>query len=209
MNLSDIKAQIFKDTVTNATSYPAADMIIDINNAANRVHAKIRKYLDDFRPTTWTTADLATGTATPSFDPEFHELIPLYVDVTRANGRALPGLPGWLERIHDLEDDLGKWYAARNYSGFTVTIASPGIITSPSHGLYTGDRVTFITSGALPTGLAADTFYYVVGPVTDDTFAVSATKNGTAINTSVSQTGTHYFASDRPKRMTPAFQDNR
>lgn len=41
MTISDIISDIYKKTKTNSTSYPAADMLIDINSAANRVHSKI------------------------------------------------------------------------------------------------------------------------------------------------------------------------
>lgn len=208
MNLLDIKNQIFKDTQTTATSYPAADMIIDINNANNRVHGKIRKYLDNFRPTAWTTSDLSTGTATPIFDAEFHELIPLYCDVARANGRELPGLNGWLERIRDLERALIEWYGVRNYQAFTVTIASPGVVTKDNHGLLTNDRMTLITTGTLPTGLVVDTFYYVIY-INRYTFQLALTRDGAAIVTSGTQSGVHYYATDTGKRIQPAYQNNK
>ncbi len=73
----------------------------------------------------------------------------------------------------------------------TITIASPGVVTKTAHGYVNGDPIKFTTSGTLPTGLTAGTKYYVVNKATD-TFQVSATLAGSAINTSVSQTGTHY-----------------
>jgi hypothetical protein len=42
----------------------------------------------------------------------------------------------------------------------------------------------------LPTGLTVNTKYFIVN-ATANTFQVSATIGGTAINTSVSQSGTH------------------
>ncbi|HYD58976.1 MAG TPA: hypothetical protein VEC35_01380 [Noviherbaspirillum sp.] len=72
----------------------------------------------------------------------------------------------------------------------TISIASPGVVTWAAHGLSSGTPVSFATSGALPTGLAAATTYYVVNPTTD-TFQVAATAGGAAINTSGSQSGTH------------------
>jgi len=74
----------------------------------------------------------------------------------------------------------------------TVTIASPGVFTSNNHGLNVGDIVIFNTTGALPTGLAVNTVYYVTSTsLTTNTFTVSATLGGAAINTSGSQSGTH------------------
>lgn|SRR5512136_62918 len=72
----------------------------------------------------------------------------------------------------------------------TISIASPGVVTKTAHGLVVDERVYFTnTTGELPTGLSKNTMYYVVS-VTTDTFTVSATKGGTAINTSGTQSGT-------------------
>jgi hypothetical protein len=53
-----------------------------------------------------------------------------------------------------------------------------------------GDPVRLQTTGALPTGLTANTTYYVVNSATN-TFQLSATRGGAAINTSGTQSGTH------------------
>jgi microcystin-dependent protein len=75
---------------------------------------------------------------------------------------------------------------------FTVTLASPGVFTLNSHGLVAGDQVYFTTTGALPTGLSANTLYYVISAgLTTNAFEVSATRGGAAVNTSGSQSGTH------------------
>lgn len=77
---------------------------------------------------------------------------------------------------------------------FTVTIASPGVFTSASHGLVAGDTVILNTDGALPTGLTVDTQYYVISAgLGTDTFRLSTTSGGSAIDTSGSQSGTHSF----------------
>lgn len=72
----------------------------------------------------------------------------------------------------------------------TITIASPGVITWTGHTLSNGDEVVLTTSGALPTGLVAGATYYVVNQASN-TFQLSATSGGAAINTSGSQSGTH------------------
>lgn len=77
---------------------------------------------------------------------------------------------------------------------FTVTIASPGLATLVAHGRSTGDAVYINTTGALPTGLTADTTYYVIY-VGVDTFRLATSLSnalaGIAITTSGSQSGTH------------------
>ena len=87
------------------------------------------------------------------------------------------------------------------FSTATITIASPGVITVNNHGLNVGDPVSFTTTGTLPTGLVANTIYYVTATsLTTNTFTLSATLGGVPINTSGSQGGTHtlfsgsYFA---------------
>jgi hypothetical protein len=72
----------------------------------------------------------------------------------------------------------------------TISIATPGVVTSATHGLTNGSLVYFTTTGALPTGLLPDVDYFVINSATN-TFQLSLTLNGTAINTSGTQSGTH------------------
>lgn len=76
----------------------------------------------------------------------------------------------------------------------TISIASPGVVTKTSHGLLGYERVHLTTTGALPTGLSANTDYWVIY-VDVNTFRLATSLDnalaGTAINTSGSQSGTH------------------
>src|ERR1700748_166315 len=72
----------------------------------------------------------------------------------------------------------------------TVTIASPGVFTDTAHGFSANQAIKFQTTGALPTGITADTYYYVLSPTTN-TYTVSATPGGAAIATTGSQSGVH------------------
>jgi hypothetical protein len=77
---------------------------------------------------------------------------------------------------------------------FTVTIATPGVITQNGHGLQVGDPVVPTTSGALPTGYTAGTEYYVTNRATNTYQLATTIANalaGTGIATSGSQSGTH------------------
>ena len=81
----------------------------------------------------------------------------------------------------------------------TISIASPAVITLTSHGMTAGDEVKFTTTGALPTGLTVGTTYYVISTgLTTNTFEVSLSLNGTAINTSGTQSGTHTLTQITP-----------
>lgn len=77
-------------------------------------------------------------------------------------------------------------------STVTITNASPAVITWASHGRSPGDMVQFTTSGALPTGLTVGAKYFVMyDGMTLNTFRVSATRGGAAVNTSSAGSGTH------------------
>jgi hypothetical protein len=78
----------------------------------------------------------------------------------------------------------------------TITIAAPGVITWPNHGLVAGDAIKLTTTGALPTGLTSNTTVYVAADanLTANTFDVSDTQahaiaGSNQITTSGSQSG--------------------
>lgn len=73
---------------------------------------------------------------------------------------------------------------------FTVTIATPGVVTATAHGFVDNQAVYISTSGALPTELVAGTKYFVRNSAAN-TFELSATSGGASIATSGTQSGTH------------------
>jgi len=73
----------------------------------------------------------------------------------------------------------------------TISIASPGVITWTGHNLPADTPIKFATNGTLPTGLVAGTTYYLKTVLGANTFTVSATVGGAAINTTGTQTSTH------------------
>jgi hypothetical protein len=74
-------------------------------------------------------------------------------------------------------------------SSFTVTIASPAVVTSTLT-VYTGMPIRLKTTGLLPTGLSPGVTYYVTG-IIGSTFKLSATFGGAQINTTGTQSGTN------------------
>ncbi len=84
-------------------------------------------------------------------------------------------------------------------NGVTITINSPAVVTvdgagtgaSQGHMYAVNTPIRFYTTGALPTGLTAGTLYFVQSVPAANTFTVSATSGGAAINTSGSQSGAH------------------
>jgi len=76
-------------------------------------------------------------------------------------------------------------------SEFTVTIASPAVVTFASiSSVPNGTAIQFTTTGALPTGLSVGTVYYVAGS-SGGTCNLTATYGGANINTTGAQSGTH------------------
>ena len=91
---------------------------------------------------------------------------------------------------------LYYWDAAFGLSPttFTVTIATPAVVTA-SISLLDNTAIILTNTGfpsALPTGLLVGTTYYVKNS-TGVTFNLSLTPGGVAINTSGTQSGTHYI----------------
>lgn len=78
-----------------------------------------------------------------------------------------------------------------NGVAFTATAATD-IVNATAHGLSNGDALTLTTSDTLPDPLAVDTVYYVVSKTTD-TFKLSATSGGAAIDITDTGTGLHKF----------------
>lgn len=90
----------------------------------------------------------------------------------------------------------------------TISIASPAVVTLNNHGIKANHPLYFVTTGALPTGITATpgplwpneggawqtgigTLYYAKTILGANTFTISATPGGPAINTSGSQSGVH------------------
>ena len=74
---------------------------------------------------------------------------------------------------------------------FTVTAATD-IVTANAHGLSEGDELQLTTATTLPAGLALTTSYYVIS-VTTNTFQLSATRGGAAVDITDTGTGTHTY----------------
>ena len=206
--ITDIVNSIYRRTKTNSTSFSATDMLIAINAAQNKVNSIIRRFVDNYRPTDFTAAEVTTGTRVPILDAEFHEAIPVWVSWQYAIENNLPIANGLLNEFLIIEKEIIKFYGSRNYKIFSITIASPGVITRDKHGLQTNDRISMITTGALPTGISADTYYYVIYS-TEHTFKLAATRDGAEINTSGSQSETHYYFTDKQARLTISSDSNK
>lgn len=96
------------------------------------------------------------------------------------------------EAVHD-SGELPRDFAPGSVTPATDTISVAG------HAFFDEDEIRFSSDGTLPAGLSAATTYYVVGR-TADTFQVSETSGGAAVDITDGGTGTHTAA-----RQIPAF----
>ena len=121
-----------------------------------------------------------------------------------------------VEFTNGIDRDI-KFFLFENVGTATMTIANPCVVTFTSHGMSTGDVVSFTTSGALPTGLAVSSVKtaaglraYYVNVQTADTFwlydtSANAVAGGTTgrITTTGTQSGTHtLWIAKRTNRIT-------
>ena len=110
-------------------------------------------------------------------------------------------------------------FSKYKFKNFTVTVADPAVFTSGEHELYEGDQIILETTGALPTGLTADTVvYYVIrNGLTANTFQVSLTDNSqssttdtrTPVITTGTQSGTHSYLKVNRARLVAKRENNR
>ena len=95
-------------------------------------------------------------------------------------------------------EDIVNAVKIRYYSGMVTpfTASVTDTITAVSHGLEDDDIITVNSLGtlpsALPTGLSSGVNYYIINK-TANTFEISDTSGGTAVNITDTGTGTHYF----------------
>jgi hypothetical protein len=97
---------------------------------------------------------------------------------------------GWLTAWAPAAYTKNENYLGRSSLVCTVSQATPAVVTAENHPLLEGDIVFFSTTGGLPAGLTAGQCYFVVN-CTTDSFGVSLSKGGIAINTSSTGSGTH------------------
>jgi uncharacterized protein (DUF1800 family) len=80
-------------------------------------------------------------------------------------------------------------------SAVTIPVASPAVITWTGHNLSANMPVVFASTSTLPTGLTAGTTYYVISAgLTANSFEVSTSVGGSAVNATVAGTGIYSAA---------------
>ena len=81
-----------------------------------------------------------------------------------------------------------------NIGTASISIENPALVTIANHGMQEGDKFYFTTTGSLPTGLSANTLYFV-NYISSSSFHVSTSRvnafNGINLVTSGTQSGVH------------------
>jgi hypothetical protein len=99
---------------------------------------------------------------------------------------------GTVNALYRANNSDYSWVPVGKVATVTISSASPGVITLNSHGFAANEPVVFSNSGgALPVAITAGTVYYVKTVLSANTFTISATAGGAAINTASTGTGTH------------------
>lgn len=74
----------------------------------------------------------------------------------------------------------------------TISVANPAVITLVSHGFVAGDAIKLTSSGAPPTGVSIlDRYFVLAAGITANTFRISNSLGGAAVETSGTQSGVH------------------
>lgn len=99
---------------------------------------------------------------------------------------------GTVNSLYRANNSDYSWIPVGKVATVTISSASPGVITLTAHGFAANEPVVLFNSGgALPVAITAGTVYYVKTVLDPDTFTISATAGGAAINTASTGTGTH------------------
>lgn len=96
------------------------------------------------------------------------------------------------KRLYRVNNTDYSWVPVSKTVTVTISSASPGVITETAHDSAVNEPKVFSNSGgALPAAITAGTVYYVKTVLSVDTYTISATPGGAAINTASTGTGTH------------------
>lgn len=99
---------------------------------------------------------------------------------------------GTSKRLYLANNTDYSWIPVSKTTTCTISSASPGVITETAHDSLANEPKVFSNSGgALPAAITAGTVYYVKTVLDANTYTISATPGGAAINTASTGTGTH------------------
>lgn len=176
--IEDIGSENADLATTHASTAPTGTTITLITGDPIKAHSagtKVYRIPYDLVEITHATTTTGTRTALTSITNGMIEVTP---DIE-------------VQKIPETEYLSGYYFARYVHSvGKTFTAGTNDVITCNSHGLKDGDTIKVISSSALPAGLTTGTVYYVISAATN-TFSVSLTSGGSAVDITDTGTGTH------------------
>ena len=124
------------------------------------------------------------------FKEERESVDDLQVEVIEKLNTVTGGVPTNAVKLMRVEYDYATTSKTGTFTDSEVSVAND-TITISDHGFQNNDTVRLTSTGTLPTGLSDSTTYYVIS-ATKDTFQVSTSAGGSAVNiTAASGGGTH------------------
>jgi hypothetical protein len=210
----DYFLQIYRSDVTQATGTTVLSdltpndemkLVYEAFPTAAELSAK-EVEVDDITPDIFRGANLYINEATGEGISQANDVPPLAKDInrfknvnfyanTQTRQRKLLSLLG----VVNMVTDYGSGLNSHTFTTVDIDI-STDVITINSHGYSSGQAVQFsnATSTNLPGGLTQSLTYYILNPTTN-TFQISATKFGAAVNITSVGTGTHTVKNQLPK----------
>ena len=176
--------QMYNDYPSGSINgYQPTTLAIDPTHTAvgSTVQDSINRYLWEFGPTTaWRTdQDLWNAHAAGQFKRyqvrDDHDFLSNNFDHS-------------VEQVLNALQTLGS--VTTTLQTFTATNANPCVFSVSNHGLSLNQPVVLTTTGTLPGGFVTGTIYYATA-ITQNNFQLSATKNGVALASSSTGTGTN------------------
>lgn len=145
---------------------------------------------ETFSSSDWGTAGYATEVVDPTTELETFEAPGWGAHSAIVSGGTTVSFDRGTSDVEDFEEAEGDVL-------FFVSDEATGLCAVPTgvHGKSNGDRVTLKTTGALPTGTAANIPYYVI-VVSTTTFRISKTNGGAAVVFSSLGSGSLYLHAD-------------
>jgi hypothetical protein len=175
------------------------DDLIDVTIASPQLDQSLR--YNGFK---WVNGPASAVSAGPGV--EFYECTPVINSKIGPAGLKQDGTAGNGIRINS----LSRFPVITVSSVITVSIATPAVVNWTAHGLPISAPIVFTTTGALPTGITAGTTYYILSTSYGaNSFRISASIEGAAINTSGTQSGVHTCTAGELANTGQAVSDTR
>lgn len=162
MQVSDIVAKIYKGTKTDSVSYPASDMLLDINNAYDRVVSLIIKADSKWQWDDENQTDLPIATTALVANQKDYSMSLSFLKILRA--RVLDATGNWTQlKPKDVED------ADYVCSMDSTATGTPKYYDKSSNSIFLGPTPNYSQAASLEVTFQRGPAYYSSGDVSTGT----------------------------------------